>query len=195
MTKGIFFAAVSAAVFSTGAAAQQPMGPYAGVLAGTSAISRDLVVGGEDVSYKQDKFTWGALLGWQFHPNLAVELGHLSPARLSESVEFGADTYDARMKATGWAASALLSYPFAQRWSVHGRLGALRAIEKYSVSLDGTRVGSEKRRSTDLLYGVGVGVMISEAARLRLDYQRAEFDAGDVGAISVGANWFLPFSR
>lgn len=195
MNQGILLAAVSAAAFSLGAAAQQPVGPYVGVLAGTTEISRDLVVGEDDYGYKKDKFTWGALLGWQFHPNFAVELGHLSPAKLSESLDISGDTFDATMKATGWTASALVSYPFAERWSVHARLGALRATEKYSVSVNGSPMGSEKRRSTDVLYGAGVGVMVAEAARLRLDYQRAEFEAGKVGTISLGLNWFLPLGR
>lgn len=195
MKKRIIVTAISAAMLSMGAAAQQPVGPYAGVLAGSSSISRDLTLGGDDTTYKQDKFTWGALLGWQFHPNLGVEIGHLSPASLSETVVFEGVSYDAKLKATGWTASALVSYPFAQRWSVHARLGALRATEKYSVSRDGTLVGTDKDRTTELLYGAGVGVMIGATTSLRLDYQRADFEAGDVGTISVGVNWHLPSTR
>ena len=193
--KKTFLVAVSAAAFSLGAAAQQPIGPYAGVLAGTADISRDVQVGLVDETYKQDKFTWGALLGWQLHPNFAVELGHLNIAKISQTVSVGTDDYDATMKATGWTASALATYPFAERWSVHARLGAVRATEKFSVSFDGAALGSQKDRTTELLYGAGVGVRLNDAAQLRLDYQRADFEAGDVGVISLGFNWFLPFAR
>lgn len=193
--KKAFLAAASAAAFSLGAVAQQPVGPYVGVLAGTADISRDVDFGSVDETYSKNKFTWGALLGWQFHPNFAVELGYLNLGKISETIPAGTDSYDATMKATGWTASALASYPFADRWSVHARLGAVRATEKFSVSSGGTHLGSETDNTTELLYGAGVGVRLNDAAQLRLDYQRADFDAGDVGVISLGFNWLLPTWR
>lgn len=181
-------AVAALAMGSVAGFAQQPMGPYIGVLAGTTDISREVT---DDYTYKADKFTWGATLGWQLHQFVAVEAGYLRPKKSRETISDGVDTADITARFHGLTASALLTWPISERWSTHLRLGAVRASEKYSASLNGGAPSSFTDNTTEVLYGAGLSVGF-EDLRLRLDYQRAKFNYGKVGLLALGINWFLP---
>lgn len=175
---------VSAALaMSMGAYAQQPTGPYIGGLIGSADTS--IEVDG-DYTYKTDLFTWGAVAGWQINQHFAVEAGYLKPNAIRET--FGEDTVTGKLSA--WTATALVSMPLSERWSIHARIGGIVATEKYSAVIDGLSY-SYSDDTSEILYGAGIGVIV-EGARIRLDYQRADFDYGKVGVISLGVNWFLP---
>lgn len=189
MLRTAFLTAITLA--SGAALAQQPTGPYIGLLGGTSDISREVT---EDYTHKDDKFTWGASLGWQFTSNLAAEIAYLKPGNLSLTEIDGEDVYSVTGKLHGFSANAILSLPFADRWSVHARVGAVRAREKYRASVNDETVGTFSDTTTEVIYGGGIGVII-EGARFRLEYQRAEFEAGKIGLISLGINWFLPTGK
>jgi hypothetical protein len=167
---------------SMGAYAQQPAGPYIGVLLGSSDLSIEV---DEDYTYKTDKFTWGAMAGWQITPMFAVEAGYLKPNAILESV--GDDTVTGRLSA--WTATAVLSWPVSERFAIHARAGGIVATEKYSAFVDGLNY-SYSDDTADIIYGAGISTMW-DGARVRLEYQRAEFDYGKVGLISLGINWFL----
>lgn len=66
----------------------------------------------------------------------------------------------------------------------------MRATEEYSATFNQSPIGRFSDRTTEVLYGGGLGVIV-EGARVRLDYQRAEFDYGKVGVVSLGIVWFL----
>lgn len=176
---------VSAALLSVsvGAYAQQPIGPYIGALVGSADTSIEV---DEDYTYKTDLFTWGAMAGWQITPHFAVEAGYLKPNAIKESV--GEDSLTGKFHA--WTATVVLSWPMSERWSVHARAGGIVATEKYSATIDGLNY-SYSDDTSEITYGAGISTMW-DGARLRLEYQRAEFDYGKVGVISLGINWFLP---
>jgi hypothetical protein len=173
----------AALVVSMGAYAQQPTGPYFGALLGSADTSIEV---DEDYTYNTDLFTWGAMAGWQINQHFAVEAGYLKPNTIRES--FGEDTVTGKL--TAWTASVLLSMPVSDRWSVYARFGGIVGKEKYSAVIDGLSYAYSDDNA-EILYGVGVGVIL-EGAKVRLDYQRAEFDAGKVGVLSLGINWFIP---
>jgi hypothetical protein len=179
---------VSAALLSVsmGAYAQQPIGPYIGVLGGSTDLSLEV---DEDYTYKTDLFTWGAMAGWQITPHFAVEAGYLKPKSVRETV--GEDSVSGRFHA--WTATAVLSWPLSERWSVHARAGGIVATEKYSAVIDGLNY-SYSDDTSEITYGAGISAMV-DGARLRLEYQRADFDYGKVGIISLAINWFLPTGR
>lgn len=174
--------AACAALVSLGAYAQQPSGPYLGAALGSADISIDV---DEDATYKTDKFTWGVNLGWQITPYFGVEASYLKPSTIKEVI--GSDSVSGKL--SGITASLIGTLPLNERWSVHARLGGIVAKEKYSATISGLSY-SYSDDTAELLYGVGAGVIV-EGAKLRLDYQRAEFDYGKVGLLSLGINWFL----
>lgn len=87
-----------AALVSTYATAQQPVGPYIGLLAGEADISRDIT---DDYTHSVDKFTWGAFAGWQFNQNFGFEVGHLRPGKITESITDGIDTINVSARFNG----------------------------------------------------------------------------------------------
>src|SRR5690606_8038496 len=75
--------AACAALVSLGVCAQQPTGPYLGVALGSADISIDV---DDEYTYKTDRFTWGAHLGWQITPHFGVEAGYLKPSTIKEDI-------------------------------------------------------------------------------------------------------------
>ena len=158
------------------------MGPYFGASLGSADLSIEV---DEEFTYKTDKFTWGLNAGWQITQHFAVEAGYLKPGSIRESA--GDDSVTGSFHA--WTATLLGSYPMSERWSLYARLGGISATEKYSAVLDGLSY-STSDDTTELLYGVGAGVVV-EGARIRFDYSRADFKYGEAGVFSLGVNWFF----
>lgn len=168
------------------ALSQQPTGPYVGAFGGSTDLSLDI---DESSTYKTDLFTWGLVAGWQINPYFAVEAGYFKPNSINESI--GADEFSGSFHA--WSATALVTYPLSERWSVHARAGGLVATEKYSAFIDGVNYAYSDDTS-EFTYGVGVGVIV-EGAKIRLDYQRTEFNFGKASVLSIGVNWYLPIGN
>ncbi|MEO6080637.1 MAG: outer membrane beta-barrel protein [Steroidobacteraceae bacterium] len=176
---------------SAGVCAQQAPGPYIGIAAGSTHISREITA---DYTYKADRFSWSALAGWNFTPNFGLEVSYLKPNKISETVTDGGDTATVTGNLRAWTLNAVGTYPLNNTWSVHVRGGAVRLKETYDATLNGTFLGTASDSTTEFIYGAGIGVMV-EKARLRLDYQRSEFPYGKGSVISLGIIWFLPTSR
>lgn len=186
MIKRLIAAAVACAA-SAISHADDFSGPYFGLLGGSSQISRDL---GDGVEWNSNKFTWGALLGWQVHRNFGVEVTYLRPATDRQSGVVDGDLYEVAAKTSGFSATAVLMFPIGDNFSVHGRVGALRAREKYLAWVNDFPEGSASDTTTEVIFGGGI-TKTFERTMLRVEYQRAEFEYGDVGLFSLSLSWLF----
>lgn len=179
-------ASLAALMGSAGAMAQQPTGPYIGVLAGSTDADID------ELDYSTDKFTWGAFGGYQFTPYIGAELGYLRPNKVTEDLG-GSPPVTLSVRGSAITGSIIGTYPLGDVWSFHGRLGGARAKLKASAT-DGSISESASDSSTELIYGGGIGAMF-EGARVRLEYQRIDGDDIKAGLVSIGVVWFLSTSK
>jgi OOP family OmpA-OmpF porin len=121
---------------------------------------------------------WKAFGGYQFNRNFAAELGYTNFGKFTASA--GGLTDDAKVNA--WELSALAAWPFMNRFSVYGRLGAYRARAKEETNF----VGNFEHTNTDLTYGLGAQYDFTRNLGLRVEWQRyAKVGGGDV---ALGSN-------
>lgn len=154
------------------------------------SVGLDVLDGSSSVS--EDGFSYGLILGYQFLPYLAVEASYVDVGRLeyraSGTVSDGNATGDGQFavdaEARGPALSALGILPFADDWSVYGRIGVFFADVKYDarLTIDGASGSmSDSSSSESVFWGVGAGYT-QAAWTLRLEYQQY-MDVGDEDVI------------
>lgn len=210
-----------ASVATSAAMAAQPVGPYFGVLAGTTEFSFDLPVDDSEdagrVGWNGDRLTWGAFAGWQFIEYLGVEVGFQGVRKFGEKIVEEDAEYSRSFKLSNMNVSAIGTLPLGETWSLYGRVGGVRSQLKDRYVESAPLLGGEvtytetvKGKETNLFYGVGIGAVF-ENARVRLEYTRFKYDSVDLGEeleldgpatlklkakmLSLGIAWFLPFGR
>lgn len=163
MFKKIAIAAVLAVVASSSFAQQRPA-VYAGADVGSTKF--------DGISDRQSSF--GAFVGYQFHPNFAIEAGY---RRLGDfDVNVGGTNVGLTVDQT--ALSFIGSVPLQSGFNVYGRLGYNRLEAKGSVA----GYGSASDSDSGVLYGVGVGYTFTPNITARLEAQRPSSDSSNLGA-------------
>jgi OOP family OmpA-OmpF porin len=132
---------------------------------------------------------FGILGGYQISRNFAAELGYHDFGRVTLS-----GPGSANIKANAAELVGLGAYPFANRFSVYGKLGAYHAEAK--LSAPGSGSASLKDRNTDLTFGFGAQYDVTREAGVRAEWQRYKNVGGDdtggkhdIDVISVGLIW------
>ena len=146
-------AAAALLVASSAGFAAEPGSFYAGADVGRTRITD---VDGRDTSF-------GGFVGYNFHPNFAVELGQ---RRLFER-DYRWGNEGANLRADQTSLSLVGSLPVAEGLSVYGRLGAARIQERFS-----TGGFTNKDSTTKALYGIGLSYAITPAIAARVEVQK-----------------------
>src|SRR5467141_4555361 len=139
-------AAVMAAPAVSMAQARGDTGWYVGGSIGQSKARHVDCAGFSSCDTKAAAF--GILGGYQINRNFAAELGYHDFGRVTLS-----GPGSANIKANAAELVGLGAYPFANQFSVYGKLGAYRAEAK--LSAPGSGSASLKNRNTDLTFGFG----------------------------------------
>ena len=121
----------------------------------------------KDTGYK-------GFVGWQFHPNFAVEGGYY---HLGEATLNGVGV-TASAKVRGWELVGLAIFPVWQQLSLYGKVGAARSRVTGNSNLGIS--GSDN--STDFTYGLGAQYAFTRNVAARVEWQRYN----DVGGSNVG---------
>jgi OOP family OmpA-OmpF porin len=146
-------AAAALATLASSAFAAMPGTFYAGVDGGSTKID----------DFGDDKGSYGAFLGYNFHQNFAAEIG----ARRLGSWE-GVDVNQ-------YQASLIGTLPLQNNFNVFGRLGYNK--------LDADSNGRGDASDNGALYGVGVGYSFTPTIAGRVEFQKPSSDSHN---ISVG---------
>jgi hypothetical protein len=162
MTKKWLVSVLGAAAMSVsaGALAQKPMSTVPNFYIGAE-------VGQTDVG-PQDDTGFKFLGGYQFHRNIAAELG------------YGLLFDKSGVEVTSLEAVAVGIFPLANNFSILGKLGfALIEAKGPGGSND----------DTELTYGIGGQYDFTKNLGVRLQWQRYNTDPDDVDFINVGVVW------
>lgn len=105
-------------------------------------------------------------VGYQFNNNLGAELGYTSFGTLFNASN---NNVNAKQDASAWTASAVGTWPVAERFGIFGRLG----LARYNVSNSGTVQGVPvtNKNSTKPYFGAGVKFDLASNWMLRAEYQ------------------------
>jgi len=189
-TSAVAALGLAAAAFALPAAAQMSAGNlYLGASIGQSS-AKDFCDGlsGSGVNCDDKDTAWRLFGGYQFHPNIAVELGYsdLGKAKASGG---GAEVSD---EATAWDLTAVGSWPLANQFSIYGRFGFYHSEVTSKASLSGFGSGSEDKSTTDITFGIGARFDMTRNLGIRGEWQRYNdmkdaFDSkSNVDVFSIG---------
>lgn len=152
-------AAAALIIASSTAIAVEPGSLYAGVDAGKTKLE----------GWSDRETSFGAFVGYQFHPSFAAEFGY---RRLADTEAFGAD-----VKADQAALSVIGSLPLANNFSLYGRLGYNH------IEVDASYRGFTSSDSVSrVVYGVGLGYAFTPAISARLEVQKPTSDTTNLSA-------------
>jgi OOP family OmpA-OmpF porin len=184
-------AAVMAVPAASMAQARGDTGWYVGASVGQSKASHVDCTGFSSCDTTAAAF--GILGGYQISRNFAAELGYHDFGRVTLSAPAGS----ANIKADAAELVGLGAYPFANQFSVYGKVGAYHAESRASAPIAGLGSGSLRDRNTDLTFGFGARYDVTRQAGVRAEWQRYKNVGGgdtgkhDIDVVSIGLIWRL----
>jgi OOP family OmpA-OmpF porin len=138
---------------------------------------------------------WKLFAGYRLMKYLAVEgaytnFGEATAHSIITSPVSG--VVDTTLEAEAWTVSALGILPLGDKFSLFGRLGV--NFWNADISAVGTGGGaaaavSDDDDGTDMVYGVGAAYSITKNLSVRGEWERYDFDDGDVDLLSAGISW------
>lgn len=192
MTKGVRIQTVAltcAAALWAGsalAAGSDGSGLYIGVGGGVShgniddgRVNQQLLDAGfsnPSTTGSENSFAYKGFVGYSFNRYIAVEGGYFNLGKFKfDSTVSGPGTLHQEIKSSGWNVDAVLSYPFAQGFSVFARAGVQNAKSKANYSATGSvRLveTDDSETKTSWKGGLGVGYEFSQRIGLRGEWER-----------------------
>jgi OOP family OmpA-OmpF porin len=204
MNKQLLFLALSGVLAVTSAQAADT-GFYIGGSAGQAEINdfnaADLdaelaSLGITSSSSTDDADTgWKLFAGYKIMKYLAVEGAY---ANLGEGTAHSIITapapgvVDTTLEAEAWTVSALGILPLGESFSLFGRLGVnFWNADVSAVGTGGgvTAVAAGDEDGTDMVYGAGASYSFTPNFSVRGEWERYDFDDGEVDLWSAGASW------
>lgn len=124
-------------------------------------------------SCKDTGTAWKAFLGYQFHRNFAAEAAYVDLGKATASGLFSAEG-----KSNGFDVAAVGIAPIADRVSLFGKIGIYRLDTKISGSVTGLSI-TESQSNSDLTFGGGAQLALTQALAVRGEWQRYSRVGGD----------------
>ena len=155
----------------------------------------DTVLGNQGLtsssSADANKNAWKFDVGYQFHPNFALELGYvdLGKAQWNSTITApNADTLNGEIHTRGTTFDLVALAPLGQGFSVYGKAGVIRAAVDFSGGSSGgggTSVAGGSNKSTRATYGLGMGYDFMPQLGTKLEWNRYE-TPGDANTTGKG---------
>ena len=123
-----------------------------------------------------------AFVGYQFHPNFAVEAGHYRLGEVTASGVLGGAAVSAEAKVRGWELVGVAKIPVWQQLSLYGKAGVARSRVSVigSAAIGGSTFSvSAKENSTDFTFGAGAEYAVTRNFAARAEWQRYDSVGGD----------------
>ena len=144
----------------------------------------DAVLGNQGLtsssSADANRNAWKFDVGYQFHPNFAIELGYvdLGKAQWSSNITApNADALNGEIHTRGTTFDLVALAPLGDGFSVYGKAGVIRAAVDFSGGSNGgggTLLASGSNTSTRAAYGLGMGYDITPHIGTKLEWDRYE---------------------
>ena len=177
----IVIAGLAAAAMALPASAQQRFdssAAYLGLSVGQSKFSDACEGAGGVITCDNKDTAFRIFGGYQFHPNIAVELGWADLGKATAS-GFGVT---ATAEASAFDLVGVLSWPIGNAFSIYGKVGLY-----HGEAEGGGIAGGASDSVTDLTYGLGAQFNLGRNVGLRAEWQRYnDFSGSDIDVLSIG---------
>jgi OOP family OmpA-OmpF porin len=166
------------------------LGFYAGASVASAKIkdvcSTSAAAGLAVTSCDEKDKSWKLSAGYQFHPNIAVELGYVDLGKYNVTGTAGGATGVLEVKIKAFEFLALGIVPFTTQLSGYVKAGGYRWDADISAAGPGG-AGSIGADGTDFTYGIGVKYDFTRNLAARLEWQH--YLDTDVRTIGGGIVW------
>src|SRR5690349_2349845 len=206
MKKTVLCAVLGAALAPCGSAVaqEQTRGFYAGASLGQSKFKGacDAEAGITLSNCNDSDTSWKIFGGYQFTPNLALEVGYNDFGRISSdaTVVVGGSTFrgNAKIEATAFELTGVGMLPLGHQFSLYGKLGVYYAETKASASVQqttppfGSGSFSQSDNNSNLTFGFGARYDFTKNIAVRAEWQRFskvgsdDTGKGDIDVLAIG---------
>jgi len=138
---------------------------------------------------------WKAFAGYRFMKYLAVEGAYTNFGEATANsivTAPSAGVVNTTLESDAWTLSALGILPLGDRFSLFGRVGVNFwniDVSATGTGSGGTATASDSDDGTDWVYGVGATYSLTKNLGVRGEWERYDFDDGDVDLLSAGISW------
>lgn len=155
-------------------------GGYVGAAYGQVSVDIDAPpIAGLTLSQDEKGKAFKVFGGYDFHNNLAVEIGYLSASDMGASYSSGAFNAGADLEASGFFADLVGKLPVSESFTLFAKLGIARMkLEAEPTGLAAGVVASESDNSTSPRFGIGAEYNLNKQFGLRAEFERTS-DVGD----------------
>lgn len=178
MRRNITAVALAIALGFAGVAqADEDAGLYIG--AGVGQFNLEI----DEVGFDSDDTAFKVFGGWRFSPNFAVELAYMDLGAPEETFDVLGTPVDIQTEVTGFAPYIVTGTQFGMV-ELFAKLGYLF----YDFEISSPGVGSESDSDEDLVYGLGLGVVLGQA-NFRLEYEQVDISDADSTSYWLTGAW------
>jgi len=153
-------------------------GFYVGGSVGSASLTDDF--DGFDID--DDSTSFRLTAGWQINDFFSLEGGYHNFGELEQSFDVGGNPIDIRLKADGFTLGATGSVPLGQSFALFGRAGAFF----WDGDAEINNISQARPEDTNLYFGGGAKVAISDRLALVGDWTRYELEDTESDVISLG---------
>jgi OOP family OmpA-OmpF porin len=172
--KSLYLVALAGSCFATAPVHAQlnfgrmDTGLYLG--AGVGGTQAHIDTSGINGSKDESDTGWKVFGGYQFHRNIAVEVGYYDLGKASFGGTVGTTPVGGSFRTTAGAASVVGILPLGD-FALFGKLGVAYSEQKTNVTV-GAASGSATDRTTNVAYGLGVRYDVTTNIGVRAEWER-----------------------
>jgi OOP family OmpA-OmpF porin len=164
-----------------------PVTTYAdsGLVVGASVGSAELSDDFGGFAVDTDSTAYRITVGWRFNDYLAVEGGYHNFGRFDQTFDVEGTDVDISLKADGFTLGIVGNLPLGDRWSLFARSGAFF----WDGDADINNVSAATPEDTNIYFGAGVRLAMTEKLSLTADGSRYDLDDTSSNVFSLGLNY------
>lgn len=133
------------------------------------------------VRWEPSGTSYGIYGGYQFNDYFALQAGYLDLGSFDDSIVINGTSINIAGDVDGFTVAAVARVPFGKRFDAHAKLGWY----SYDATIRIDGVGDSTSES-DVFFGIGLGLGLTEKVSLNLDAQRYKLSAVHANVLSLG---------
>jgi len=155
-------------------------------LVGGSAGTAQVRGSVDEVRWEPSSTSFAVYGGYQFNDHFALQAGYLEIGSIDDDVVVGGTSINIAGDVTGYTVAALARVPFGKKFDAHAKLGSY--FYDADMRVDGIDSGASE---SDVFFGAGVGLSLTDKLSLSLDAERYELNAVHANRYSLGFQVFF----
>jgi OOP family OmpA-OmpF porin len=156
-----------------------------GLFVAASVGSAELSDSFDGFDVDADSTAYRFTVGWRFNDYFAVDGGYHNFGRFDQTFDDAGTPTSVSLKADGFTLGGVASLPLSDRFSLFARAGAFF----WDGDAEINNVSAAKPEDTNLYYGAGARLALTERLSATVDGSRYDLDGTSSNVLSVGVDF------